>query len=266
MTRLQLAVSLVFLLPSHGVVCQARPGFCAQPQDADLKDLHSPYSQRQAPDGTSYCEGLLPKPIAAPPPSVVSLKQEQLNVPSFKPGSVASLTWCDDDPQQAVHISLRSMVIPLFALDAQHSRSFSWRTDLVSRWQPTWNNLAATATREITINGNRYTIFVPVRIGPGNSDTYSFVIRSDDPVPFSKALIQSFPKADNPVLLDVSVAPGPTSNTSLATLHFSHLSPGVYRVTFQAGSLDAPRTTVPIYVLHNACSSRVSNGSARQKR
>jgi hypothetical protein len=53
------------------------PTFCASVSPALLGGLEAPYKQQRAPDGTVYCEGLLPKPIAIPPVRVVSVKQAQ---------------------------------------------------------------------------------------------------------------------------------------------------------------------------------------------
>ena len=251
--RLQPAACFsLFFIATCSASCQAGPGFCEQPQAADLRDLQAPYAQQKAPDGALYCEGLLPRPIASPPPTVVSLKQEQSDVASFKSGGVATLNWCDD-PKQDVHISLRSMVIPLFALDALHSHSFNWRTDLVSKWQPNWDKFAATATRAVILGGNTYTVFIPLRIGDGHSDNYSFVLRADDSIHFSKVLLQPLKSDESPKVLDVAVAHGPADKTSVVTVRFMGILPGIYRVTFQGGSIGAPRTTEPIYVLHKSC-------------
>lgn len=233
---------------------QSRPAFCEQIPDALLGGLQAPYAQQTSADGKPYCEGLLVNPIALLPPSVVSLKQSQVSVPPFASGAVISLTWCDD-PALPVHVRLRSPKVPLFALDALEAGSFKWHSDLIATWQPNWNNLAATGTREVTIAGHKSTVFVPLRVGPGYSNVYSFMLQSHTPISLSKALIQPIQPPGNPQLIDVSLMNGPSKNTWLVSVSFATLRTGIYRITFEETADDAGLATTPVYLLHKTCVS-----------
>ena len=114
---------------------QDRPAFCEPVPDALLGGLQAPYSRSVAPDGSVYCEGLPRNPIALPPTSVVSVKQDQVGNAVFVPDKMASLTWCDDS-HESVHLRLRSFKSPMFALDAMKTVKFEWRTDLIAKWRP----------------------------------------------------------------------------------------------------------------------------------
>lgn len=249
-----LKIIIIAILCSSGgtVLGQSRPAFCEQIPDALLGGLQAPYAQQTSPEGKSYCEGLLVKPIALLPPSVVSLKQSQVSVPPFTSGAIASLNWCDD-PKLPVHIRLRSTKIPFFGLDALQPGSFKWRTELIATWQPNWNNLAALGTRKVIVAGHKYDVFVPLRIGTGYSSVYSFMLHSQTPISLSKALIQPIQPPGNPQLIDISLMDGPSKSTWLVSVSFTILRSGIYRVTFEEGADDAGLTTAPIYLLHKTC-------------
>jgi hypothetical protein len=256
MIRSLLRITIITILSWSGGIAfgQTRPAFCDQIPDALLGGIQAPYAQQTSPEGKSYCEGLLVNPIAILPPSVISVKQSQLSVPTFTSGVVASLNWCDD-PALPVHVRLRSTKIPFFGLDALQPGSFTWRTDLVATWQPTWNNLAAIGTREVTIAGHKSTVLVPLRVGPGYSNVYSFMLQSHTPVALSKALVQPVQPPGNPQLIDISLTSGPAKGTWLVSLPFATLRTGIYRVTFEETPDDAGLATTPVYLLHKTCVS-----------
>jgi hypothetical protein len=231
---------------------QSQPAFCEKVPDALLAGLQAPYAQETSADGKPYCEGLLVNPIALLPPSVVSLKQSQSTVPPFAAGTIVSLNWCDD-PTLPVHIRLRSQKVPLFGLDALEAGSFKWRSDLIATWQPNWTNLAAIGAREVTIDGTKSTAFVPLRVGPGYSNIYSFMLQSHTPISLTKALIQPIEPAGHPQLIDISLMSGPTKSTWLVSVSFATLRTGIYRVTFEETADDAGLATTPIYLVHKTC-------------
>jgi hypothetical protein len=152
---------------SFTAVGQNRPAFCEPVPEALLGGLQAPYARQTAPDGNVYCEGLLRSPIALEPPTIISLKQDQTGDYTFVPGKVASVTWCDDS-HELVHVRLRSVKPPLFALDAMHADKFEWRSDLIATWQPNWNSLAAIANRDSVVGGQTYKALLPLRNGTFN--------------------------------------------------------------------------------------------------
>ena len=89
--------------------------------------------------GKPYCEGLLVKPIALVAPRIVSVKQAQPGPNLFLRKATASLSWCDNSGM-AVHLSLRSTVVPFFGLDAMEQDPFTWSTDVIAIWQPDWES------------------------------------------------------------------------------------------------------------------------------
>lgn len=256
MIRSLLKITITAILCSSCGVAfgQARPAFCEQIPNALLEGVQAPYAQQTSPDGKPYCEGLLVNPIALLPPSVVSLKQSQVSLPTFTSGAVASLNWCDD-PRLPVHIRLRSTKIPFFGLDALQQGSFKWRTDTIATWQPNWDNLAALGTREVTISGDKQTVVVPLRVGGGYSSVYSFMVHSQTAISLSEALIQPIQPPGEPKLIDVSLMDGPSKNTWLVSVSFAARKAGIYRVTFEEAADDAGLTTTPIYLLHKTCVS-----------
>jgi hypothetical protein len=233
-------------------LAQDRPAFCEPVPDALLGGLQAPYARQVGPNGDVYCEGLLRNPIALPPTSVVSVKQDQAGNSLFAPNSMASLTWCDDS-QKPVRLRLRSCKSPMFALDAMHTGKFEWRTDLIARWQPDWRNIAALGIREDTIGGQTYKLVVPLRNGAGYSNSYSFIVRSKTPLHLTAALIEPLQTPSHPEVVNVTFVSGPTKDTWMATIPFERMKNGVYRVTFEEGIEEAGNTTEPIYVLHKVC-------------
>lgn len=231
---------------------QDRPAFCEPVPDALLAGLQAPYARQVAPDNNVYCEGLLRNPIALPPISVVSVKQDQAGNSLFVPNRVASLTWCDD-PKEPVHVRLRSFKSPMFALDAMHTVKFEWRTDLIAKWQPDWTNIAALVTREVAIGGQTYKLVVPLRNGAGYSSSYAFVVRSKTPLHLTTALIEPLEPPGQPQLVNVAFTAGPSKDTWVATMPFARMKNGIYRVTFEEGVEQAGNTTEPIYLRHMVC-------------
>lgn len=229
-----------------------RPSFCEPIDDALLGGLEAPYARHLAADKIPYCEGLLRVPTALPPAMVVSVKQHQSKV-RFAQGKIATLTWCDG-AQQLVHVKLRSLRSPLFALDAVHKSAFRWPSDLIAQWQPDWDNVAATASRRATINGHSYNVLIPVRSGIGTSASYSFVIQSAKAVHPKYALLQRLDPPGTPTVFAADFAAGPTSTTSVATISFQDLKVGIYRVTFEDSVQEAGFSTDPIYLFHGSCS------------
>lgn len=231
---------------------QNRPSFCDQTPDFLLGGLQTPYTQKAGVAGKPYCEGLLVRPIALLPPHIISVKQSQKESFVFASGKIESLNWCDD-PELPARISLRSVKIPLFGLDGLEAGAFKWHTDTVSVWQPNWDNLAATATRDFDIAGHKYSVALPLRIGSGYSSDYSFMVRSQTNLSLSKVLIQSVDSPGEPKLLDISLRTGPTTGTWVVSVPFLSFKDGVYRVTFEESADEAGLTTTPIYLFHKTC-------------
>jgi hypothetical protein len=240
---------------STSAVSQTRPAFCEPVPDALLGGLQAPYAQQRAPDGSIYCEGLLRNPIALEPPTVVSLKQDQRDDYTFVSGTTASIAWCDDS-REPVHVRLRSIQSPLFALDAMQTGRFDWRADLIARWQPNWKQIAAIAFRDTQVEGRTYKILVPLRIGAGYSSLYSFTIQSKRPPHFKIALIEPIHPPSKLMVIDTSFSVGPSKDTWIATIPFDKMSTGIYRATFEEGVDQAGGATQPVYVLHQACDAR----------
>lgn len=248
--RIVIFVSICF--SALAGAAQDRPAFCEPVPDALLGGLQAPYARQLAPDNNVYCEGLLRNPIALPPISVVSVKQDQATNSLFAPNKVASLTWCDD-PKEPVHVRLRSFKSPMFALDAMHKVKFEWRTDLIAKWQPDWKNIAAMGTREATNGRQTYKLVVPLRNGGGYSSSYAFVVRSKTPLHLTTALIEPIQPPNQPELINVTFIAGPTKDTWVATMPFASMKNGIYRVTFEEGVEEAGNTTEPIYLHHRVC-------------
>ena len=241
--------------PSLLATCQSRPAFCDSIPNALLGGLAAPYAPQVAPDGKVYCEGLLRNPIALQPPTVISLKQDQAAVSTFVQGNIATLNWCDD-PANSIHVRLRSTTAPPFALDAEHPGRFEWRADLIARWQPEWKNLAALGSRNISLNGQSYDVLVPIRNGAGYSSVYTFTVQSKIPIHLTSALIEPLDSSLQPSLVNVSFSTGSSKGTWIATIPFSKMKNGIYRLTFEESVQEAGVTTEPIYLLHKACAVR----------
>lgn len=235
---------------------QSRPAFCEPIPDALLGGLVMPYAVHTAPDGTVYCEGLIRNPIALQPPTVVSLKQDQTEEPTFERDKTGTLTWCDDS-NNAVRLSLRSLVNPLFALDAMHySNRFEWRTDLVAEFQPNWSMLGALGSREIPIMGHDYQVLVPLRNGNGYSSDYVFVVHSKDPIYLTKALIEPIAPPRKPVLTSVRFSNGPSKDSWFTDIPFKERPEGIYQITFEESIRNAGATAEPVFILHKKCTTK----------
>jgi hypothetical protein len=190
--------------PARLGAAQDLPSFCASIPLALLRDLADPYSRQKSPDGTEYCEGLLRTPLWVPPPTVISVKQEQPVDIRFTEGARAVLTWCDPlSPAGLIHLQLRALKSPLFALDAQHAHGFEWSSELIARWQPEWKNIAALATRKVDVGGKTTEVVVPTRQGSGYSNSYTFIVHSVTPVLLTTALIKSTAPGSRPEAIPV---------------------------------------------------------------
>lgn len=231
-----------------------RPEFCAKVPDTVLAGLASPYARKVAPDGSAYCEGLLRAPIALAAPRVVSVKQLQEQKPQFITGSRTLLTWCDK-AEAVLHLSLRSLKAPMFALDARQKERFEWSADLIARWQPDWNAIAARGSRDVDIDGRKYEVVLPLRIGTGNSSRYSFTVQGKVPVRLSTALIEPVSPMGAPEAIDIVASPGPTSDTWTIAIPFEARHKGVFRITFGEGVEQPGVSTEPIYLLHGGCTT-----------
>jgi hypothetical protein len=251
----QNAVFVSICYSALAAAAQDRPTFCEPVPDALLGGLQAPYARQVAPDGNPYCEGLLRSPIALPPTRVVSVKQDQAGNSLFVPNKIASLTWCDDSGEP-VHVRLRSLKSPMFALDALNKVKFDWSTDLIAKWQPDWRNIAAIGTREAKIGGQAYKLVIPIRNGPGYSSSYSFVVQSKTAVHMTTALIEPLQPPNQPEAVGVSFVSGPNKDTWMTTIPFAKMKNGVYRVTFEEGVEQAGNTTEPVYLRHKACGSQ----------
>lgn len=235
-----------------GAIGQALPEFCQKVSTSLLGGLQSPYARQVAPDGSVYCEGLLRRTIGMEPPLVISVKQEQSSNVTFAQGKSAALTWCDE-LNQPVHVQLRSIKSPLFALDAMHTAKFEWSADSIARWQPDWQDIAALGIRPGIFGGHPHDVVVPLRYGAGYANSYVFVIQSKIPLHLTKVLIEPMQAPFEPVLRELQISSGPTNDTWKATVSFAKLKPGTYAVTFEEGVDQAGNTTEPIYLVHNVC-------------
>lgn len=234
---------------------QSRPAGCESIPDALLGGLATPYARQVAPDGTAYCEGLIRNPIALLPPTVISIKQDQLNDPVFRRSETATLTWCGNS-KDVLHISLRSTLSPWFALDAMHSPQFEWKTDEIANWQPNWKKLAALASHDSSIQGKNSLVFIPIRTGPGYSSDYSFILHSKTPIHLTKALIQPVEPSGKQSLIDIVFSNGPSKDTWITVIPFKKMKEGIYQITFEEGVDSAGSTADPIYLFHKACATR----------
>ena len=238
-----------------GAAAQSRPAGCESMPDGLLGGLAAPYARQVAPDGTAYCEGLIRNPIALLPPNVISIKQDQLNDPVFQRSETATLTWCGNS-MDALHISLRSTLSPWFALDAMHSTRFEWKTDEIASWQPNWKKLAALANHASSIQGKNYVVFIPVRVGPGYSSDYSFMLHSKNPIHLTKALLQPVEPLGKSSIVEVSFSNGPSKDTWITVIPFKKMKEGIYQITFEEGVDSAGSTADPIYLFHKTCATQ----------
>ncbi len=235
-----------------GAIGQALPAFCQQVPNSLLGGLQSPYARQVAPDGSVYCEGLLRRTIGMEPPLVISVKQEQSSNVTFEQGKSGAITWCDQ-LKQPVHVQLRSIKSPMFALDAMHAAKFEWNADSIARWQPDWQNIAALAIRQGMVGGHLHDMVLPLRYGGGYANSYVFVIQSKVPLHLTKVLIEPMQEPFEPVLRNLQISNGPTKDTWKATVSFAKLKQGTYVVTFEEGVDQAGNTTEPVYLVHNVC-------------
>jgi hypothetical protein len=233
---------------------QQRPSYCDQTAAPLLQNLQTPYAVRTGPGGDQYCEGLLVRPIALAPPTVISVKQAQ-QVQTFASRTMASITWCDD-PVSAVHIRLRSTKVPYFGLDAFQAKSFAWPTDIIAAWQPSWDNIAAVGTRRIKVSGREYDASIPLRVGTGYANTYIFLIRARSIPSIKKAVVRPVGSDGSPRIIDAVLIPGPASDVWKANISFQGISDGLYGITFSESPEDAGVTTTPINILHKSCAVR----------
>jgi hypothetical protein len=256
-----LSIVLIFVSAWTVVLCitvparaAERPAYCASIPDALLSGLAEPYGRKVAPDGSVYCEGILRTPISLPPPEIISAKQDQATSP-FVRDSIAVLTWCDEASSPA-RVSLRSVKEPLFSLDALQATKFEWRADLIAAWQPNWDHLAALVTRQVPLEGRNQEVVIPVRIGSGYSNQYSFIVRSKRPVRFTRALIEATNAAANSEIIDLTTNSGPTKNTWAVSISFGSRIKGLYRITLQEPIDQAGASTKPIYLVHSDCADK----------
>jgi hypothetical protein len=228
-----------------------KPAFCEQVEESALRNLQAPYSKYTTPEGTPYCEGLLVDAFAAVAPSIISIKQVQPPLAPVTAGKLVTVTWCDDAKQKPVHVSLRSTVAPLFGLDGLQQGSFRWKSDMMATWQPQWSKVAAEAKRDVTVNSQTFGVVVPLRMGAGYSNTYSFMIRSEAPVNLTRALITSISPPGGSKSLAITLSKGPSRDTWLASIAFGAYPAGIYQVTF-TDQADG-NISVPVYLFHGAC-------------
>lgn len=246
---------LLTLLALSSSAQEARPAHCASVPDSVLGGLAAPYARKSAPDGSVYCEGLLRAPIAFQPLRVISVKQLQDPKLRFFAGATTNLNWCDQS-KAAAQLTLRSTLAPMFALDALHTGPFEWPADTIAKWQPDWNVIAARGIREIEIDGRKYQVHLPLRIGTGHSSRYSFMVQGQIPVRLTTALIEPVSPAGPPDSVDIVASSASAKNTWTITIPFDARQKGVFRVTLGEGVEQAGASTEPIYVFHGGCSTR----------
>jgi hypothetical protein len=247
-----------------GADAQLLPAFCESVAPAMLSGLEAPYSQHVAPDGTAYCEGLLPGPIAILPPEVISVKQDQSPNVRFTPGTKAVLTWPTSSPtNELTHVRLRALTKNLFALDAAvPATKFEWKSDLIARLQPDWENIAALLTRQIDVMAQKEELVVPVRQGPGCSDSYTVLVRSDSPIHLTTALLEPI-GGKRPFLIPISSRPGPAPKTWQTTISFSNRPQGIFRLSLGEDIHRSGAVTKAIYLLVTGCPRRTNAQSER---
>jgi hypothetical protein len=141
-------------------------------------------------------------------------------------------------------------------LDALQTGKFEWRADLIAKWQPDWSQVAALATRQAPIEGHNQEVVIPIRMGPGYSNQYSFIVQSKALVHFTSALIESVNAAAKPEIIDIVAHTGPTKNTWMVPISFADRMNGLYRITLEESIVQAGISTKPIYLQHGSCISK----------
>jgi hypothetical protein len=254
MARLRNCVLLALFWASGLCAAQDLPSFCAAVDPALLSGLEAPYSRHLTPDGTPYCEGLLPRPIAIVPPRIISVKQDQSPTATFEARATAVLTWLSGPKQkESAQIKLRSFKTPLFALDAAAAGSrFEWSSTLISRLQPEWRDIAALVTRQVPIAARMLPVVDPVRQGTGCSESYTFVVQSFSTVHLTTALLEPVDGA-KPFAINISSKAGPTPNTWEITIPFSKRPNGIFRISLSENVGQSGAATEPMYLFVGAC-------------
>lgn len=226
-------------------------GACQSVRAADLQGLDDPYVTKVAPDGSVYCEGLLPKPIGLRAPQVVSATRDRNPNPVFMRGTMATLQWCDD-PAERVHVQLRSIKPPLFALDTQAVSKFRWSADTIAKWQPDWNRLRVLATRAATVGGETIDLLVPVSSGPANADEYTLMFQSENPVYFDVAYLEPVAPAAKGTPVKAALEQGAARDIWIVRFSLSGTPQGIIRVTLEE-SRKSGGVAKPFYFLHRSC-------------
>jgi hypothetical protein len=246
---------LTLILLCAGILLAQTPdpqsGVCQPVQVADLQGLDDPYVRKVAPDGSPYCEGLLPKQISLPAPQVVSAVRDQGQNPMFKKGTIATLQWCDDSTEP-VHVQLRSIKPPLFALDAQAVSKFRWSANTIAKWQPDWTQLKVEATRPTALNGARINLLVPVTSDPANADTYTLMFQSEIPVYFDIAYLEPVAPAAKGTSVKAAIKQGAAKDIWTVRFSLSGAPEGIIRVTLEE-SRKLGGVAKPFYFLHKSC-------------
>ena len=254
MARLRNCALLIVFWGSGLCAAQDLPSFCAPVDPALLSCLQAPYSRHLTPDGTPYCEGLLPKPIAIVPPRIVSVKQDQSPNARFEAGETAVLTWLSGLQQkESALIKLRSFKTPLFALDAAAAGSrFEWNSTLISRLQPEWADIAALVSRQVLIAGRKVSVVDPVRQGTGCSDSYTLAVQSFSMVHLRTALLEPVNGA-KPFAINISSKTLLMPNTWEITIPFSKKPKGIFRISLSENVGQSGAVTEPMYLFVGGC-------------
>jgi len=261
-TTLLLLIVIVLVGALPAAFAQSWPRFCApKPDTLIAPQLGIPYDVRTAPGG-KYCEGILSDLTSASPAEIVSVKQVQSPETPLSKAGRSVLTWCDDSSEKPLTtITLRSITVPRYGLDAQSYGRFEWNSQAMAGQHSMWSDFEALATQTGRADNADRDVVLPVRLGNGYSNSYSFLISSKTPL--TKALVSS--GTQQPEMVDIrpvlvrSGDDGPSIWS--ATLAFAKYAAGSYRVWFR----DNNQSTKDIYVQHAGCRVSASTAPPRRK-
>jgi hypothetical protein len=151
------------------------------------------------------------------------------------------------------HLKLRALKKPLFALDAAvPATKFEWDSNLIARLQPQWENIAALLTRQIDVMGQKEQLVIPVREGPGCSDSYTLLIRSESPLHLGTALVEPI-GGKNSFSIPISFRPGPAPKTWETTIPFSNKVQGIFRLSLGESVTQSGAVAQAVYLFVANC-------------
>jgi hypothetical protein len=232
------------------------PSFCEQFPKESLEGLKAPYGPRALPDGSIYCEGLLPRRAGAPLLRIISAKQLQ-DAPILEtslPARALTLTWCDDAAAKpsVSRVRLRAIGSPLYALDAERSGGrFAWQPDPELPVTVRWKGIAALVTKRATVGAAPRDVIYPVRIGAGTDSSYVLTVASGRAPALAYFVVEDATSAVRSAI-EVKLNAKPAAALDLV-LPMGQFPPGIYRVSISERADGGGRTTDPIYLSHRQC-------------